>query len=121
VLWSLRGADWSCDNALVAAHNAAIEITTCGAGGGLDTAGLARKPLRASRPWRTRRSDAGRQWAPTGGGRRSTAYRGPVGGGEVDLPGPWGSRRRSWRRGRGCSGSRRRIRCRAWCGGCPGR
>ena len=45
VLWSLRGADWSCDNVLVAAHNAAIEITTCGAGGGLDTAGLATEAL----------------------------------------------------------------------------
>ena len=45
VLWSLRGVDWSCDNALVAAHNAAIEITTCGAGGGLDTAALATEAL----------------------------------------------------------------------------
>ncbi|MFN8225643.1 MAG: sensor domain-containing protein [Mycobacterium sp.] len=45
VLWSLRGAAWSCDNAMVAAHNAAIEITTCGAGGGLDTAALATDAL----------------------------------------------------------------------------
>ncbi len=46
VLWSLHGADWSCDNALVAAHNAAIEITTCGASGGLDTAPLAEDALK---------------------------------------------------------------------------
>lgn len=46
VLWSLRGADWSCDNALVAAHNAAIEITTCGATGGLDTVPLAEDALK---------------------------------------------------------------------------
>lgn len=44
-LWSLRGAAWSCDNALVAAHNAAIEITTCGATGGLDTTELATDAL----------------------------------------------------------------------------
>lgn len=45
VLWSLRGAAWTCDNALVAAYNAAIEITTCGAAGGLDTAALAAEGL----------------------------------------------------------------------------
>ncbi|MCV7370320.1 sensor domain-containing protein [Mycolicibacterium duvalii] len=41
VRWSLRASDWNCDNVFVAAHNAAVEITTCGAGGGLDTASLA--------------------------------------------------------------------------------
>lgn len=46
VLWSLRAADWNCDNMFVAAHNAAVEITTCGAGGGLDTASLADEALR---------------------------------------------------------------------------
>ena len=46
VLWSLQGPEWSCDNALVAAHNAAIEITTCGATGGLDTVPLAQDALK---------------------------------------------------------------------------
>ncbi|WP_260764926.1 sensor domain-containing protein [Mycobacterium sp. SMC-4] len=41
VLWSLRAADWNCDNAFVAAHNAAIEITACGAAAGFDAAPLA--------------------------------------------------------------------------------
>lgn len=45
VLWSLRGSGWNCDNALVAAHNAAIEITTCGVSGGLDTVSLAEDAL----------------------------------------------------------------------------
>lgn len=41
VVWSLRSAEWNCDNALVAAYNAAIEITSCGAGGGFDIASAA--------------------------------------------------------------------------------
>ncbi|WP_304109162.1 sensor domain-containing protein [Mycolicibacterium bacteremicum] len=38
VLWSLRAPEWNCDNLFVAAHNAAIEITSCGTAGGIDTA-----------------------------------------------------------------------------------
>ncbi|CAA0120846.1 Uncharacterised protein [Mycolicibacterium vanbaalenii] len=45
VVWSLRALDWNCDNAFVAAHNAAIEITTCGSAGGFDVAGLAAEAL----------------------------------------------------------------------------
>ena len=45
VLWSLHAGDWNCNNLLVAAHNAAIEITTCGTAGGLDTAALAEDAL----------------------------------------------------------------------------
>ncbi|MGB3234135.1 MAG: sensor domain-containing protein [Mycobacterium sp.] len=45
VLWSLRAADWNCDNTFVAAHNAAVEITTCGSVGGFDVAGLAVEAL----------------------------------------------------------------------------
>ncbi|MCH9709760.1 MAG: sensor domain-containing protein [Actinomycetia bacterium] len=46
VAWRLRSADWNCDNTFVAAHNAAIEITTCGAAGGLDVAKLADDALK---------------------------------------------------------------------------
>ncbi|MDA2893571.1 sensor domain-containing protein [Mycolicibacterium sp. BiH015] len=45
VLWSLRAFDWNCDNLFVAAHNAAIEITTCGASPGFDVVGLAQEAL----------------------------------------------------------------------------
>ncbi|MGZ8802899.1 MAG: sensor domain-containing protein [Mycobacterium sp.] len=45
VVWSLRAVDWNCDNTLVAAHNAAIEITACGAAGGYDVAALAEDAL----------------------------------------------------------------------------
>ena len=45
MLWSLHAGDWNCNNLLVAAHNAAIEITTCGTAGGLDTAALAEDAL----------------------------------------------------------------------------
>ena len=34
LLWSFRASDWACDSTFVAAHNAAIEISTCGAVGG---------------------------------------------------------------------------------------
>ncbi|MCV7151971.1 sensor domain-containing protein [Mycobacterium pyrenivorans] len=46
VVWSLRAVDWNCDNTFVAAHNAAIEITACGAAGGFDVAALAEDALR---------------------------------------------------------------------------
>ncbi len=45
-LWSFRASDWRCDNAFVAAHNAAIEITTCGPIGGFDVASAARDALK---------------------------------------------------------------------------
>ncbi len=45
VVWSLRAVDWNCDNTFVAAHNAAIEITACGAAGGFDVASLAEEAL----------------------------------------------------------------------------
>lgn len=45
VLWSLRAADWNCDNLFVAAHNAAIEITTCGPVPGYDVVSLAEEAL----------------------------------------------------------------------------
>lgn len=46
VLWSLRAADWNCDNLFVAAHNAAIETTSCGAAGGIDVAAAAEDALK---------------------------------------------------------------------------
>ncbi|WP_235570829.1 sensor domain-containing protein [Mycobacterium sp. Root265] len=46
VLWSLRAADWNCDNLFVAAHNAAIETTSCGAAGGIDVATAAEDALK---------------------------------------------------------------------------
>ena len=45
VLWALRASDWFCDNTFVAAHNAAIEITACGATGGYDVKTLAVEAL----------------------------------------------------------------------------
>ncbi|MGU3652054.1 sensor domain-containing protein [Mycolicibacterium sp. A43C] len=45
VLWSLRSAEWNCDNLVVAAHNAAIEVTSCGPGGGMDTVAAAEQAL----------------------------------------------------------------------------
>ncbi len=45
VLWALRAFDWNCDNLFVAAYNAAVEITTCGANPGFDVAGLAEEAL----------------------------------------------------------------------------
>lgn len=45
VIWSLRAPDWNCDNTFVAAYNAAIEITACGAAGGFDVAELAADAL----------------------------------------------------------------------------
>jgi hypothetical protein len=46
VLWSFKGDDWACDNAFVAAHNAAVEITTCGPANGYDVLSLARDALK---------------------------------------------------------------------------
>ena len=46
VLWSFRGDDWACDNAFVAAHNAAIGIATCSAVGRYDVLSLARDALK---------------------------------------------------------------------------
>lgn len=45
VLWSLRAVDWNCDNLFVAAHNAAVEITTCGEMPGYDVSTLAEDAL----------------------------------------------------------------------------
>jgi PknH-like extracellular domain len=45
VLWSFRADDWACDNTLVAAHNAAIEITTCSQTNGFDVLTLAHEAL----------------------------------------------------------------------------
>jgi PknH-like extracellular domain len=46
VLWSFKGADWGCDSAFIAAHNAAIEISTCGPVKGYDVLSLARDALK---------------------------------------------------------------------------
>lgn len=46
VLWSYRGSDWACDNAFVAAHNAAIEIATCSPVNGYDVLSLARDAVK---------------------------------------------------------------------------
>ena len=45
VLWSLQGADWACDSAFVAAHNAAVEISTCAEVNGYDVLSLAQDAL----------------------------------------------------------------------------
>jgi PknH-like extracellular domain len=45
VLWSVTGG-WACDNAFVAAHNAAVELTTCGPKGGYDVLSLAQDGLK---------------------------------------------------------------------------
>jgi hypothetical protein len=41
VLWSLTATDWACDSAFVAAHNAAVGISTCGPVNGYDVKSLA--------------------------------------------------------------------------------
>ena len=41
VLWSFDSVGWACDNAFVAAHNAAIRISTCGPTNGYDVLSLA--------------------------------------------------------------------------------
>lgn len=44
VLWSITGG-WSCDNAFVAAHNAAVEITACAQKNGFDVLSVAQDAL----------------------------------------------------------------------------
>jgi hypothetical protein len=46
VLWSFDSVGWACDNAFVAAHNAAIRISTCGPTNGYDVLSLARDALK---------------------------------------------------------------------------
>jgi hypothetical protein len=46
VLWSFTSAGWACDNALVAAHNAAVRISTCAPANGYDVLSLARDALK---------------------------------------------------------------------------
>jgi hypothetical protein len=46
VLWSFDSAGWACDNAFVAAHNAAIRISTCGPTNGYNVLALARDALK---------------------------------------------------------------------------
>jgi hypothetical protein len=45
VLWSFKADDWACDNAFVAAHNAAFEVTTCSPMNGYDVLTLAHEAL----------------------------------------------------------------------------
>jgi hypothetical protein len=45
VLWSFRASDWVCDSTFVTAHNAAIEISTCGPVGGYPVQTLATEAL----------------------------------------------------------------------------
>jgi hypothetical protein len=44
VLWSITGG-WSCDNAFVAAHNAAVELTACAQKNGFDVLSVAQDAL----------------------------------------------------------------------------
>lgn len=46
VLWSFRAPDWACDNAFVAAHNAAVRISTCARVNGYDVLSLAQDALK---------------------------------------------------------------------------
>ena len=46
VLWSFKASTWACDNAFIAAHNAAIEITTCGPVNGFDVKTVAQDALK---------------------------------------------------------------------------
>jgi hypothetical protein len=46
VLWSFKAADWACDNAFVAAHNAAVRISTCAPLNGYDVLSLAQDALK---------------------------------------------------------------------------
>jgi hypothetical protein len=45
LLWSFTASDWACDSTFVAAHNAAIEISTCGPVGGYPVETLATDAL----------------------------------------------------------------------------
>ena len=46
VLWSFTADDWACDDAFVAAHNAAVRISTCAVVNGYDVQSLARDALK---------------------------------------------------------------------------
>jgi hypothetical protein len=46
VLYSFKAPDWACDNAYVAAHNAAVRISTCAKTNGYDVLSLARDALK---------------------------------------------------------------------------
>jgi hypothetical protein len=46
VLWSFTASDWACDDAFVAAHNAAVRISACAKVNGYDVASLARDALK---------------------------------------------------------------------------
>src|SRR4029077_9485266 len=46
VLWSFKADDWACDDAFVAAHNAAVRISTCGRVNGYDVLSLAHDALK---------------------------------------------------------------------------
>jgi hypothetical protein len=46
VLWSFKSEGWACDNAFVAAHNAAVRISTCAYINGYDVLTLARDALK---------------------------------------------------------------------------
>jgi hypothetical protein len=45
VLWSFKADDWACDNAFIAAHNAAVRISTCAPANGYDVLSLAEDAL----------------------------------------------------------------------------
>jgi hypothetical protein len=46
VLYSFQAPDWACDNAFVAAHNAAVRISTCATVNGYNVLSLARDALK---------------------------------------------------------------------------
>ena len=46
LIWENTAADWACDNAFVAAHNAAVRISTCAKVNGYDVLSLARDALK---------------------------------------------------------------------------
>jgi hypothetical protein len=46
VLWSFSSADWACDDAFVAAHNAAVRFSACARVGGYDVLSLAKDALK---------------------------------------------------------------------------
>ena len=46
VIWSVSQVGWTCDDAFIAAHNAAIELTACSETGGYDVLTLAQDALK---------------------------------------------------------------------------
>ena len=46
VLWSVDSGGWACDDAFIAAHNAAVEITACGVVNGYDMPSQANAALK---------------------------------------------------------------------------